>query len=467
MFTVHLNGKNTVPLYEQLYDYIKKEIQEGVLIFGDKLPSTRKLASHLQVSRNTVDMAYGQLLSEGYIESIEKKGYYVCDITTLLQIPSPEKEYQQDTISPRIFFKYDFSPFFIDINNFPFNTWRKLSNKSLQEDNNVFLQGHGQGDEDLRNAIASYLHESRSVNCIKEQIIIGAGADYLLQLLVQILQADSIIAMENPSYTQAYRIFTGLHRSVIPIDMDSSGMNIDTLSASTANIAYVTPSHQYPLGVVMPIKRRLELLKWAHASDNHYIIEDDHDSEFRYKGKPIPALQGLDNNGKVIYIGTFSRSIAPGIRVAYMVLPPTLLEVYQSKYSYYSSTVSRIDQNILANFLSAGYFERHLNKMRKIYKSKHDLLIQALQVFGESIDILGEHAGLHLVVPMKISLTEEEIITIARTHSIKLYGLKEYYISDIPKDYTPTLLFGYANLSEDSIISGINELYRILKSPNP
>lgn len=466
MFTVHLNGNNPTPLYEQLYQYIKHEIQSGILKYGDKLPSTRKLATYLQVSRNTVDMAYGQLLSEGYIESIEKRGYYVCEIEALLQIPSPKVEHKNEISTSQTSIQYNFSPFFIDLSNFPFNTWRKLSNRCLQEDNNVFLQGQGQGDEQLRCAIASYLHESRSVHCTKNQIIIGAGADYLLQLLVQIIPKDSIIGMENPSYTQAYRIFTGLGRSVIPINLDQSGMNINTLAASPSNIAYVTPSHQYPLGVVMPIKRRLELLKWAHSSDNRYIIEDDHDSEFRYKGKPIPALQGLDSNGKVIYLGTFSRSISPGIRVAYMVLPPTLLEVYQTKYHYYSSTVSRIDQNILTSFLEGGYFERHLNKMRKIYKSKHDILIQALKIFGNKVDILGEHAGLHLVVPIHIGLTEDAIISLAKEHGIKLYGLKEYYINDIPSNYTPTLLIGYANLSEASIMAGIHELYKILKSPN-
>lgn len=466
MFTVHLNVKSTIPLYEQLYRYIKNEIQEGILSFGDKLPSSRKLASHLQISRNTVDMAYGQLLSEGYIESIEKKGYYVCEITTLLQIPAPEKAYQHEKATTQPSISYDFSPFFIDLHHFPFNTWRKLSNQCLQENQHIFLQGEGQGDEQLRSAITTYLHESRSVTCTKEQILIGAGADYLLQLLVQLLPTNSTFAMENPSYTQAYRIFNGLQRNVIPIDLDSSGIHIEKLTTSLANIVYVTPSHQYPLGIVMPIKRRLELLNWANASDNHYIIEDDHDSEFRYKGKPIPALQGLDNNGKVIYVGTFSRSVAPGIRVAYMVLPPQLLECYQANYHYYSSTVSRIDQHILANFLQGGYFERHLNKMRKIYKNKHDLLIQSLKIFGDSIEIFGENAGLHLVVPIKVGLTEEEILSAAKLHGIKLYGLKEYYVNQLPSHYIPTLLIGYANLSEETIVDGIKKLYTILKSPN-
>lgn len=462
MFTIHLNSKLNTPLYEQIYRYIKNEIKIGALAYGEKLPSTRSLATHLQVSRNTIDMAYGQLLSEGYIESKEKKGYFISEVTELVQYPSNKKTNKVALNENKKKYKYDFSPFVIDINSFPYNTWRKISKNCFLENKDIFLKGLGQGDEPLRLAITKYLHESRNVNCSKEQIIIGAGTDYLLQLILQLLPSKSHIAMENPSYKKAYKIFNGLNYQVTPIDLDTNGMNIKELSTIDANIAYVTPSHQYPIGIVMPIKRRLELLNWASSNENRYIIEDDHDSEFRYKGKPIPALQGLDANGKVIYLGTFSRAIAPGIRIAYMVLPNDLLKIYKNQYSYYSSTVSRVDQSILTTFIEEGYFERHLNKMRKIYKYKHDLLINSLKVFGDNIEILGENAGLHLVLKIHLKLTESEIIQIAEKNNIRLYGLKEYYIKETSKIYVPTILLGYANMSEKEITDGIQLLKKVL-----
>lgn len=475
MITINLNNKLGIPMYEQIYDYIKSEIKGGNLPFHTKLPSARNLAVNLQVSRNTIDMAYAQLVSEGYIESVPGSGFYVCLFSDL----APKIEHSVASPKPSIklekAYRYNFSPFVIDITNFPYNIWRKLSKDCMNDNNNdLFLLGNNQGDENLRQAIEGYLHASRGVNCTTEQIIIGAGADYLLQLLAQILQyigsdTSNAVAMENPTYKQAYKIFSGMHYPVTPISVDSNGINIDELYTSSANIVYVTPSHQYPLGIVMPIKRRLELLNWANAAVEHYIIEDDHDSEFRYKGKPIPSLQGIDTSNKVIYLGTFSRAIAPAIRIGYMVLPELLLKIYTKHLYYYSSTVSRVDQNIMTHFITGGYFERHLNKMRKIYKNKHDLLIQNLKIFGNKIEIEGENAGLHLVLHLKTNKSEKEIIEIAGKNNIKLYGLSEHYIRisesklDKSQSNLPTLLLGYANIPEDEIQPGITALYEVLK----
>jgi GntR family transcriptional regulator/MocR family aminotransferase len=290
MLTINIDTQSPLPMYEQIYTHIKNEIKYGKLPIHTKLPSTRSLAVNLQVSRNTVDMAYAQLVSEGYIESVSKSGYYVCSISELVHITINHTLSDQSEVNSKTTYQYDFSPFAIDINSFPYNIWRKLSKDCMNDNNNdLFLLGDNQGDENLRISIARYLYESRSVNCSTDQIIIGAGADYLLQLLAQIFQyldsgpIPSSIAMENPTYKQAYKIFTGMHYKAIPIDLDHNGININQLTESDANIAYVTPSHQYPLGIVMPIKRRLELLQWANAAPNRYVIEDDHDSEFSYK----------------------------------------------------------------------------------------------------------------------------------------------------------------------------------------
>lgn len=465
MLTIPIETHSSIPIYEQIYDYIKKEIKNKNLPIHAKLPSTRNLSRHLGISRNTVDMAYAQLVSEGYIEAVAKSGYYITEVTDLTNL-AQQKPYQSKQIKNVTTYQYDFSPFAIDIKSFPYNIWRKLQKDCMNDSNNdLFLLGDNQGDIPLREAIALYLHSSRGVNCNYEQILVGAGADYLLLLLAQILKLtskDLSIAMENPSYKRAYDIFSGMDIPVLPVELDQSGLTLEPLYSTSPNIVYVTPSHQYPLGIVMPVKRRLELLKWASLKPQRYIIEDDHDSEFRYKGKPIPALQGMDTLDKVIYLGTFSRSIAPAIRVGYMVLPKDLLQLYQANVSYYSSTVSRVDQYILTRFIRDGYFERHLNRIRTLYKNKHDIVIQSLKLFKDKITIEGEHAGLHLVVRFPTIDSEETILEKSKKSGIKLYGLSRHYITSDHKKEVPALLLGYANLSEDSIKKGIELLYENL-----
>ena len=412
----------------------------------------------LQVSRNTIEQAYAQLLSEGYILSKEKSGYYVAAISTLAKLKPTVSHKTEPTQHAKQSYPYDFSPFSIDLTHFPYQTWRKLSKDCLNSTNSLFLLGENQGDYPFRESIAHYLHHSRRVNLQPEQIVVGAGVDYLLGLIGGLFSKDTKIAMEDPTYMRAYRIFHGLGFETKPIPVDNHGINIEQLRASNATIAYVTPSHQYPLGVVMPISRRQELLNWASEKNDRYIIEDDHDSEFRYKGKPIPSLQGLIEQDNVIYIGTFSRAIAPAIRIGYMVLPVPLLEKFKKTMFYYSCSVSRIDQAILTDFINQGYFERHVNRMRKIYKSKHDCMIQAFHQFGQSVKIQGEYAGLHLVVTFQTNANETEIMTEAKKEGIQLYPLSEHYVQK-QNHCKPSFLFGFANLSEEIIQTGISKLY--------
>ena len=320
-------------LYEQIYEYVKKEIRRGSLAEGTRLPSTRVLAENLKVSRSTTQMAYDQLVAEGYVNAVPHRGYFVLGVEEMVEVEvelpggfiREEEGEQGKTI-------IDFSPRGIDLTHFPYNAWRKVTKNTLVEDNKeMFLTGSPQGEPALREAIRGYLHSARGVNCRAQQIIIGAGNEYLLMLLYQILGPGRTIAMENPTYKQACRVFESLGYEIAPVDMDGSGMEVNALKASQADIAYVMPSHQYPTGIVMPVARRQELLRWAGKKAERYLIEDDYDSEFRYKGKPIPALQGLDKGGKVIYMGTFSKSIAPAIRVGYIVLPQPLLRIYRQR----------------------------------------------------------------------------------------------------------------------------------------
>lgn len=458
--TIPLVEDSKEPLYQQIYHYMKNEIRNGSLPAGQKLPSTRALAQHLQVSRSTVDFAYGQLLSEGYIESIPYKGHFVCEITRLYQqvaVWDPKEEVSADPVA-----EYDFSPNRVDITAFPFATWKRISKNALaDEERSVFELGAPKGDRRLRETICSYLHSSRGVECSPSQIIVGAGNDYLLMLLQKILGTGRRAAVENPAYVRAARIFASGGYEIAPIELDESGMRVDLLRKSGAQIAYITPSHQFPTGVVMPIGRRMEILAWAKEQDDRYVIEDDYDSEFRYKGMPIPSLQASDHGGKVIYLGTFSKSIAPAIRISYMVLPETLLQIYEEKLWFISSTVSRIDQAILYHFIEDGHFERYLNKMRKIYKGKHDLVMECLRPFKKAFRIHGEYAGLHVLLEDKRGYSEERLLRLAGEAGCKVYGMSDYVIGKEQEEgsqHPVTVIIGYASLTETQIQEGMERL---------
>ncbi|MDO4941394.1 MAG: PLP-dependent aminotransferase family protein [Lachnospiraceae bacterium] len=453
MLTIGIDTKKKEPIYEQIYKYIRKEIKKGALTCGTKLPSSRKLAEHLDVSRNTIDLAYSQLLSEGYIESKPKRGYFVAEVDEILDFADEIPE-EDDVIEKKELLPYEFAPSGVDMAHFPYNTWRRLMREVLMGDNSeIFQTGNSSGDYELRDAIRIYLHQSRGVICRSSQIILGSGMEYLILLLAQILGTDYVVGMENPTYMQAYRVFSQLGFDVHGISMDEMGMKVDDLLKSNVQIAYVTPSHQYPTGTVMPISRRNALLKWASEKENRFIIEDDYDSEFRYHGKPIPALQGNDKNGKVIYMGTFSKAIAPAIRVGYMVLPKELLAIYQEKISFYSCTVSRIDQAILSEFIRGGHFERHLNRMRALYKGKNQYLMQQLKLFGDDAVISGASAGLHVLVEFKDLADHELFEKTLYEKGVKIQRISSYYITGKPEK--ECYILGFARLKESQIKQGI------------
>lgn len=454
---VPLDVQSDSPLYEQIYLYMKNDIRKGKLQAGDRLPSTRILARNLKVSRSTTQMAYEQLLSEGYIEAFPCRGYFVCKIEELVEIQKkPAGAFVEQGKQAAPVFSVDFSPRGIDLDSFPFNTWRKLSRNTLVDDKKeMFSTGDPQGEHSLRTAIGSYLHAARGVECSPEQIVIGAGNEYLLMLLSQILGRDVGVAVENPGYRQAFRVLKGLGHPVFSVKMDKYGMEPGALAESGAAAAYVMPSHQYPTGIVMPAGRRQELLSWAAEREGRYVIEDDYDSEFRYKGKPIPALQGMDKNGRVIYIGTFSKSIAPAMRMGFMVLPEPLVDIYREKAGFYACTVSRIDQNILYQFITEGYYERHLNRMRAIYKGKNDVLLNGLKKLGKRFAIDGENAGLHILLHPKDGTTESVLREKAAAAGVKVYAMSDCFISpEIRGEYPPTIMLGYATLNEQEIERG-------------
>lgn len=459
MFHITVDHKSKTAMYLQIYEYIAKEIKQGQLPCHSKLPSGRALAQDLNISRNTVNMAYAQLESEGYIEAKPKQGYFVKEMDGILDMGVPEYDERIQTgVQEKKQYLIDFSPFGIDLNYVPYHRWKKLMKETMLDTNAALFQnGDSQGDLALRAAIREYLHRARGVNCTEKQIIIGAGTDYLLMLLTRILPEYESVAMENPVYQQAYRVFDNFKYQVYPVPLDEEGMNIERLKETDASLAFVTPSHQFPTGSVMPINRRMQLLNWAYKKKERYIIEDDYDSEFRYQGKPIPSLQGIDTKGKVIYLGTLSKAISPSIRIGYMVLPESLCDCYNQYASFYATTVSRIDQEIVRRFIMEGYFERHLNRMRGIYRGKHDFILNTITHWKQKVIVKGHSSGLHVLLEFHDNrYTEKVLVERAKAADIKVYPLSSYYIDGTPE--WPTVLLGYANLSEAEIASGLQIL---------
>ncbi len=480
VLTIALDAGLPKPLYEQIYEFIKEEIQRGGLPYQERLPSTRMLAAHLEVSRSTVALAYEQLLSEGYVESQPGRGYFVSSLEGLYCPPRQEendaawhaaktgktpgagKVSDAGKAEEPGTWDYDFSPSGVDLGRFPHGIWRRISRNVLMEDDSYFFRlGEPAGEEDLRRAIAAYVHQARGVNCTAQQVVIGAGNDYLLMLLHAVLGQKRVYAMENPTYKKACEIFRTLGNRVVPVRTDEGGMDVASLAKSGASIAYVMPSHQYPLGIVMPAGRRRQLLNWAAEEEDRYVIEDDYDSEFRYRGRPIPALQGMDSNEKVIYIGTFSKSIAPAIRISFLVLPRSLMESYERRGKRFSSTVPRMEQRILTEFIKNGAYERHLNRMRALYKSRHDALLESLKQYPQLFRVSGEYAGTHLLAVLPEGISERQALNAAKQAGIRVYALSEYAISPEEDDrLSDAAILGKSNTpevvikSEETDISG-------------
>ena len=459
MLTFPLDQKKNEPLYLQLYCFIKNEIKSGNIPSDTKLPSKRKLAAHLNISLNTVQSAYDQLIEEGYLIPLERKGFFVCKIDHLKQISLLKNH---DFIHPALAqddIQYDFSYHGVDFSNFPFSIWRKLTKDVINEYDKELLQpGDSLGFLPLREAIARYLYQSRGVICQDDQIIISSGTEILFQTLIQLLNQHSVYGIENPGYEKLNQLFTGNRAKFCAIPIDKKGMILDEIVRSEANIICVTPAHQFPSGEIMPINRRVQLLNWANEANNRYIIEDDYDSEFKYSGKPIPALQGLDSNEKVIYMGSLSKSLSPAIRVSYMVLPSHLMKRYQDHLSYILCPVPIIDQKVLFRFIKEGFFERHLNRMRTVYKKKRELIVRHLFNSPYEIELLGADAGLHLLLSVSNGMTEEELLSTALQLGVKVYGISTYYFDQTWIPPTPTVLLGYATMTEEEIPLAIKRL---------
>jgi GntR family transcriptional regulator/MocR family aminotransferase len=451
---ISLPEDSPLPLYQQLYTQLRREIQLGNIAAGQKLPSKRKLAEQLGVSINTVEGAYTQLEAEGFILPSPRRGFFVQETGMLPmgQAPAPEIAPKSQ---PEDRYIVDFSPSGMARGQFPFGVWRRLMRSCFNEyDENLLLRTPQQGDPGLRQAIAAYLYRVRGVGCSPEQIVLGAGSDNLLFMLGYILPDRFTLAVENPLYNQAHRLFSRLGHPLHTIPVSPEGIDLKQLPDRDQVLVYTTPSHQYPLGYAMPIGQRTALLRWSSQGAERYIIEDDYDSEFRYSSRPIPSLQSIDQLGRVIYLGTFSRSVAPALRISYMVLPPALLEQFRAHYSGYASTVSGFEQAVLREFMNGGHFETHVSRMRIFYRARRQCLVDALSPMGDFLEFLGEPAGHHLTLRVQNGMTEQELAAAAKAQGVRVYPVSPYFLGQVPEEYRTTVLLGFGGLSDGEIRQG-------------
>ena len=442
MLTYELKKAPGMPLYESLYRAIRADILSGRLAPGQKLPSKRTLCANLKVSKITVEGAYNQLLSEGYIRSEEKVGYFVEQVERPEQqqaVPIREEEKRNDDIDLT-----GYGPA-----RFPFSVWSKLQREVMLDMGEQLLSElHHPGSPPLRRAIAEHLGEFRGMQVDPENILIGAGTDFLYNLLVQLLGRNKIYAVEEPGYSKIRRIYAAAGARCVSAYMDHQGVRADSLA--DAQVLHLSPSHHFPSGLVTPLSRRLELLAWARETDR-WIIEDDYDSEFRFAAHPLPTMQSLDREGKVIYMNTFSKTLAPSIRISYMVLPGKLMERFRRELGFYSCTVPSFEQYTLERFLSRGYFEKHINRMRKFYKGCRNRVLEVLQSCDGAarLTIQEENAGLHFVVRVDTVLTDEELVRHCEKAGIRVRSLGSYYHDSVPETAQKCLLVNYSGLGDE------------------
>ena len=431
MITYTFTNTGSDSLYEYLYKCIKNDILQGNIRAGEKLPSKRTFAKNLGISVITVENAYEQLIAEGYIYSIQKIGFYVTDL-------KKEVETEKKTVTKEMVpITGGESGYFADFTSnqtqselFPFTVWTRMIREVLGE-NQIQLMTNPPcgGIYPLREAIAKYLKEFRGMTVLPEQIIIGAGTEYLYGLLIQLLGTDKIYAVENPGYRKIAKIYRSWKVACEYIDMDEEGVQIGELQRKRVDILHISPSHHYPTGIVMPVSRRYELLGWAAKSNSHYIIEDDYDSELRLGGQPIPTMQSIDVSDRVIYMNTFTKTLASTVRISYMILPPPLLEQFYERLSFYSCSVSNFEQYTLGKFIEEGFFEKHINRLRNHYHKKRDILLGAIREsrLGDLVHISGEEAGVHFLMEIQTEKEEEEFLTCAQTQGIRLSPLSAHY----------------------------------------
>ena len=464
---ISINKDSNVKMYEQLYEQIKKDILDGHLKSGQRLPATRKLAEEHDVSRNTVINAYNQLELEGYIKSALGSGYFVQSITGLYpeqgkaDIRSKAEAGKNETT-----YDYIFSYGNLDYSCYQSKKWRKCIMEACDmiASSNAASYQMSKGSNTLRKLIKEHLHTTRGVVCDHEQIIISSGHQCSMDIISNLFEPNRwTFAMEDPGYIGTHEIISRHPFTIIPIPLEEDGVSLSCVKALKDTLLYVTPSHQFPMGKILPISKRLELIGWAN-DNNSYIIEDDYDSELRYQSKPIPSLQSIDKNGRTIYLGTFSKSMSPDLRVSYIVLPKALMNIYEDKYAHTNCTVPTLLQLALCEFIKSGQYQRHINAMRTHYKKKHDYISAYVkQNLSHKVKLLGSGAGLHFVLEIDTKLQQEDIIKRFENESIKVYPTKPFWI-DKEKCPGNQLLFGFSSIPSEKLPRAMDKFAKVART---
>ena len=480
-FPLLLDPDSPLPLHQQVYRGIRGAVLSGRLSRGQRLPSTRALAALLEISRTTATLACDQLVSEGYLEARRGSGTYVC-----AQLPEdylapalPDREGQEavrPTLSgygrrleglgcpefPAKGLPYDFSPGRPALDAFPMDIWSRLLTRQCREGGTGLL-GYAEdpaGHAPLREALADYLRRSRAVRCEADQVIVVTGCQQAIDLAARVLvDPGATVALEDPGYPKARRSFLAHGARIQPLPVGDDGLELAGLKTSRPRLVYLTPSHQYPTGLVLDLPRRLELLTWAGEA-GALIFEDDYDSEFRFGGRPLPAMQGLDGAGTVLYSGTFSKVLFPALRLGYLVAPRALAGPLSRALGLLSRQPPTLEQATLADFIREGHLERHLRRMRTLYGARREALVEALAAaFGDRVSILGAEGGMHLLARFVTQRKDQELVRLAAELGVALTPASGYYLDPAPSS---GFIFGFAALTPARIREGIRRLATVL-----
>ena len=455
MLTYDLPEKNK---YYALYLALRGDVLAGNIKSGEKLPSKRSLAEHLGVSVITVQTAYEQLLAEGYVVSRERRGYFAAEVSPQSEVSyTPQKPLNEPRVER---WALDLCSGRAPVKLFPFSTWAKLMRQTLSEEGGHLLERVPcDGDWALKQAVAAYLYRFRGFRVDPRYVVIGAGAEYLYGVVVQLLGRDRPYAVENPVYGRVPKTYELNGAKCVNVPVTKFGADVESAENSGACALHISPSHQYPTGAVMPAANRSRLIAWAEKTDA-YIIEDDYDSEFRLFGKPLQTMAGL-NGERVIYLNTFSKTLAPSLRMGYMVLPPVLYARYRSLYGDSANVVPLFEQKTLAKMLDGGYFERHVNRLRAYYRTVREKLMKILENLPFEKRIIETGGGLHLTVRLPSFASDEEIKSKAKERGIKIKCVSDYLFSP-DKRYEKVAVINYSSVEADAL----STIYRQLSTHN-
>ena len=472
MLTYELDERGNEPLYEYLYRRIRDDILAGTIGRDDPLPSKRALAKHLNISIMTVENAYAQLMTEGYIYSRPRSGFYAADVSDALRYRDEtggtgrERSAAESGTGLRgphdgtLF--ADFSSNQTQPDSFPFTTWARLTRRILTDNKEQLMTNPPTGGVwELREAIAAHLKAFRGIEIESDQVIVGAGTEYLYGLILQILGLDRIYAVEDPGYRKAAMVCEAHAVQLRRIPLDGNGLSVKALAESGADAVHVTPAHHFPTGITMPAGRRYELLRWAAGRSGRYIVEDDYDSEFRLSGRPLPSLFGMDTADRVIYMNTFTKTLASTMRISYMILPRPLLSIFRDKLQFYSCTVPTFEQYTLACFIKEGHFEKHINRMRTLSRRKRDLLLESIRKspISRIASVSEEHAGLHFLLTLRTDMPEELFMERLEENGIRLAPASDYYEQGAEKG---TYIMNYSSVALEKIPEAIDRICRIV-----